>query len=321
MPNQPETPSYDAGVYQLQSTDPVQGNTGSNGGGISNAPLLNLANRTAYLKQHMDNIENGSTLPGAAAPIASPNFTGTPTAPTPAAGDNSAKIATTAFVDTAIFGVATVNVAGGSNVTLTPAQYGCGIIILTGVITANFNLIFPTGGKWIVENTTTGAFNITCKTAGGTGVVVPQGFSVTLYSDGTNIIQIEVGPTTGTGSYVLSSGAALTGASLLGQTTISSAVTGTFSQPSAVSGTWYTAIPYSSLNTIEGTWIIRVDSQNVKSAVYIMTIPTTAFGVPFLTQLQAGTYASAQLDGSNNLQISQNFGSSASVSATWFKMA
>jgi hypothetical protein len=36
------------------------------------------------------------------APRASPNFTGSPTAPTPAGGDNSAKLATTAFVKTAI---------------------------------------------------------------------------------------------------------------------------------------------------------------------------------------------------------------------------
>ena len=38
------------------------------------------------------------------APLASPAFTGTPTAPTPASGDNSTKVATTAFVKTAIAG-------------------------------------------------------------------------------------------------------------------------------------------------------------------------------------------------------------------------
>lgn len=36
------------------------------------------------------------------APLASPAFTGTPTAPTPAAGDNSTKIATTAYVTGAV---------------------------------------------------------------------------------------------------------------------------------------------------------------------------------------------------------------------------
>ena len=36
------------------------------------------------------------------APLASPAFTGTPTAPTPTTGDDSTKVATTAFVKTAV---------------------------------------------------------------------------------------------------------------------------------------------------------------------------------------------------------------------------
>ena len=36
------------------------------------------------------------------APLASPKFTGTPTSPTPAANDNSTKVATTAFVGAAV---------------------------------------------------------------------------------------------------------------------------------------------------------------------------------------------------------------------------
>lgn len=39
------------------------------------------------------------------APLASPAFTGTPTAPTPASGDNSTKVATTEFVQAAVAGV------------------------------------------------------------------------------------------------------------------------------------------------------------------------------------------------------------------------
>ena len=38
------------------------------------------------------------------APLASPAFTGAPTAPTPASGDNSTKVATTAFVQAAVAG-------------------------------------------------------------------------------------------------------------------------------------------------------------------------------------------------------------------------
>ena len=46
------------------------------------------------------------------APLASPAFTGTPTAPTPASGDNSTKVATTAFVKTAISGISVTPLSG-----------------------------------------------------------------------------------------------------------------------------------------------------------------------------------------------------------------
>lgn len=67
-------------------------------------------------------------------------------------------------------GVATVAMAS-ANVTLTPAQYGKSIIVITGVLTANLNLIFPAiAGKWTLINSTTGNFSITAKTASGIGV-------------------------------------------------------------------------------------------------------------------------------------------------------
>lgn len=53
MANLPETPTYDAGVYQLETTDAVVGGVA----GKSNASAINLANRTAYLKQHVDALE------------------------------------------------------------------------------------------------------------------------------------------------------------------------------------------------------------------------------------------------------------------------
>lgn len=185
MSNQPESATYDSGVYQIETTDPVQGGVG----GLSNTPLLNLSNRTAYLKTHVDAIEAGTFIPPTVAPIASPTFTGTPSGPTPASGDNSTKFATTAFVVNALGGPATVSVAGNSNVTLLAAQYGCGIIILTGGLTGNINVIFPTqGDQWTVINATTGGYSVTCKTAAGTGIVVAQGKSNELICDGTNIV-------------------------------------------------------------------------------------------------------------------------------------
>ncbi|BCM19258.1 hypothetical protein [Mesorhizobium sp. J8] len=59
------------------------------------------------------------------AAIASPAFTGTPTAPTPAAGDNSTKIATTAFVaGQSGIASATVQAASGTAITFTGIPAG-----------------------------------------------------------------------------------------------------------------------------------------------------------------------------------------------------
>jgi hypothetical protein len=184
MANQPETTTYDAGVYQIEVTDPVQGGVG----GLANKPLLNLADRTAYLKQHMDALEAGTTVIPGVALLNGPAFTGTATAPTPNAGDNSTKIATSAFVQSAVNGIATVSVAGGANVVLTQPQWGLGIIILTGLLTASIAVIFPTqSDRWIVVNNSTGAFTVTCKTNAGTGIVAPQGNATEIYCDATNI--------------------------------------------------------------------------------------------------------------------------------------
>lgn len=184
MANQPETTTYDAGVYQLQTTDPVQGGVG----GTSNTPLLNLANRTAYLKAHMDSLEAGTFIPPGVAPLNSPTFTGTVSGPTPSAGDNTTKFATTAFVQFLNAGVSAVTGLTNANVTLTAAQYGAGIISLAGTLTGNINIVFPINGKWIVINNTSGAFTVTCKTVAGTGVIVSQGKNQTIAGDGTNII-------------------------------------------------------------------------------------------------------------------------------------
>lgn len=73
------------------------------------------------------------------------------------------------------------------NVTLTALQALKSQIVLSGVLSANVNLIFPPGYQsWTVVNNTTGAFNITAKTAAGSGVVLGSGPNM-LFGDGTNI--------------------------------------------------------------------------------------------------------------------------------------
>lgn len=50
MANLAETASWEAGVYQIEETDPIQ--AGPNG--VDNLPHKHLANRTSYLKQQQD---------------------------------------------------------------------------------------------------------------------------------------------------------------------------------------------------------------------------------------------------------------------------
>lgn len=185
MANLPESATYDAGVYQLELTDPVQG--GSTG--VSNAPLKNLANRTAWLKSQIDGINNGTIGLALYARLASPTFTGSPAAPTAALGDNTTKLATTAFVQKTLGGVLSKSIAGGVNVTLTAVEAGNGILVFTGALTASISVIVPTAPTrpWVVFNNTTGAFTLTVKTASGTGVAVPQGRREIVYCDGTNV--------------------------------------------------------------------------------------------------------------------------------------
>lgn len=186
MANLTEASTFDAGVYQIETTDPVSGGAA----GIANKPLINLANRTKYLKDHLDLIEAGTTnLPGYAK-LASPTFTGSPAAPTPALGDDDTSLATTAFVQDTLGGVLSKSVAGGVNVTLTAVEAGNGILVFSGALTANINVIVPATPTrpWIVYNNTSGAFTLTVKTAAGTGQAVTQGKVALLFSDGTNVL-------------------------------------------------------------------------------------------------------------------------------------
>lgn len=119
MANLPEKQEWIDGIYQLETSDPVVGGPG----GVSNRQAEQLADRTAYLKKELESTgENLQSHIKAAdphtqyAPKASPALTGTPTAPTAAAGVNNAQIATTAYVMAAI--AALVNGSPGALDTL-----------------------------------------------------------------------------------------------------------------------------------------------------------------------------------------------------------
>lgn len=87
-----------------------------------------------------------------------------------------------------------LSVAGGANVTLNQVQARADILEFTGAITASIAVIFPTQPKlYILLNSTTGAFNLTARTSGGTGVQLPRGSRVMVYTDGTDVQPIEPG--------------------------------------------------------------------------------------------------------------------------------
>lgn len=60
MANVTESATYDAGVYQLEVTNPVTGGAT----GVANYQAKNLANRTAYLKSHVDTLETSKNASG-----------------------------------------------------------------------------------------------------------------------------------------------------------------------------------------------------------------------------------------------------------------
>lgn len=72
---------------------------------------------------------------------------------------------------------------------------------LTGALAANQNVLLPQGvaGMWIVTNGTSGTYTVTMgsnngsNAAAGTTVAVPQGYSIIIYCDGTNVKKADDG--------------------------------------------------------------------------------------------------------------------------------
>jgi hypothetical protein len=127
------------------------------------------------------------------------------------------------------------------------------VIVLTGTNTAQRNLIAPLVEKtYIIRNSTTGGFAVQVIGSSGTGVVIPNGVTTTVYCDGTNFFSAlsgSVGNFTVNGNLAVTGTTALTGA-LNGSTavfsgaisSVSPAFTGTPTAPTAAPGTNTTQI-------------------------------------------------------------------------------
>ena len=117
---------------------------------------LYIYNDTTWVKLQDENIDVSDV--NGAAPLASPNLTGTPTAPTATTGTNSTQIATTAFVTTAVNAVSSGSVASANKWT-TPRN-----LSLTGDGSATFSAVDGTANvsaNLILANVNvnTGTFN------------------------------------------------------------------------------------------------------------------------------------------------------------------
>lgn len=91
-------------------------------------------------------------------------------------------------------------VSGVASVAMTDADYTLttsnaatdearnAVITMTGTLTQARNIIVPSVDKvYVFKNSTTGGFGIVVKTSGGTGVTVPNGSTMQLYCDATNV--------------------------------------------------------------------------------------------------------------------------------------
>lgn len=98
------------------------------------------------------------------------------------------------LLEAAIAGRAAVTHDDTANYTLTTANGSDDearhmILNIGGALGAARNVVVPTQSKlYVVKNATTGGFAVTIKTTAGTGISVPNGKTMILFCDGTNVV-------------------------------------------------------------------------------------------------------------------------------------
>lgn len=92
------------------------------------------------------------------------------------------------------YGITSIGGLTGGVRTLSPAEAARGVIVLTGTLIANMQVVVPAQyRRWLIVNATTGQFSLTVRTPAGSGVAVPQGgfnAPVEVWSDGINVYNV-----------------------------------------------------------------------------------------------------------------------------------
>lgn len=102
----------------------------------------------------------------------------------------------TELVDASIAGAATLSTWGGAGVAYTLSNNNgvadearCMFIVASGSPGENKDIICPSVSKlYVVRNSVSGGFTVRLKTAAGTGITVPNGATMLLRCDGTNVV-------------------------------------------------------------------------------------------------------------------------------------
>ena len=204
-----------------------------------------------------------ATTVASKAPLASPAFTGSPTAPTQSLSDNSTKLATTAYADR-IVATAPGNLSGVITsvgaVTSITAQTGTGTTFVTSV---SPTLTTPTIGVATATSinkvtVTAPATTATLTLANNSSLITSGAYATTITSTGTTGVTL---PTTGTL-------ATLAGTETLTNKTLTAPILGT---PASATLTNATGLPISTgvsgLGTGVATFLATPTSANLISAV------------------------------------------------------
>ena len=146
---------------------------------------------------------------------------------------DTVNVGLTALLDAAVAGTAAVVHDDSANYTLTSNNGAADearrmFLNVTGTLTAARNVVCPTASKlYFIKNATTGGFALTLKTSAGTGISVPNGKSMVLRCDGTNVVEAVDQINALTVASLVASTAAINGGSITGITDLAIADGGT----------------------------------------------------------------------------------------------